>query len=198
MVLQSEATMHLPAKIGDYTDFYSSIIHASNVGEMFRYDIIINKRFSTKKNLPLIIMFNSRGKDNALMPNWKYLPVGYHGRSSSIVVSGTPVRRPIGQTRPNDAEPPVFDKCKLLDFELETAFFVGKSNPLGSPVSMTEADQHIFGMVWSLLTRLNFILNLRNFLLVIIFICFIFLLVKVLMNDWSGMYSSYCYYSTLH
>nr|CAH0105034.1 unnamed protein product [Daphnia galeata] len=123
LVLQSEATMHLPAKIGDYTDFYSSIIHASNVGEMFR------------------------GKDNALMPNWKYLPVGYHGRSSSIVISGTPVRRPVGQTRPNDAEPPIFDKCKLLDFELETAFFVGKSNPLGTPVSVEEADQHIFGMV---------------------------------------------------
>ncbi|XP_057370834.1 fumarylacetoacetase-like [Daphnia carinata] len=123
LVLQSEATMHLPAKIGDYTDFYSSIIHASNVGEMFR------------------------GKDNALMPNWKYLPVGYHGRSSSIVISGTPIRRPIGQTRPNDAEPPVFDKCKLLDFELETAFFVGKSNSLGSPVPVAEAENHIFGMV---------------------------------------------------
>ena len=81
------------------------------------------------------------------MPNWKYLPVGYHGRSSSIVVSGTSVRRPIGQTRPNDAEPPVFDKCKLLDFELETAFFVGKPNTLGSPISMENADQHIFGMV---------------------------------------------------
>merc|ERR1712179_409687 len=86
--------------IGDYTDFYSSIIHASNVGEMFR------------------------GKENALMPNWKHLPVGYHGRSSSVVVSGTPIKRPVGQTRPNDTEPPVFGKCKLLDFELETAFFL--------------------------------------------------------------------------
>ena len=95
-----------------------------------------------------LLMCNFRGKDNALMPNWKYLPVGYHGRSSSIVISGTPVRRPVGQTRPNDAEPPIFDKCKLLDFELETAFFVGKSNPLGTPVSVEEVDQHIFGMVW--------------------------------------------------
>lgn len=123
LVLQKDATMHLPAQIGDYTDFYSSIIHAQNVGEMFR------------------------GKANALMPNWKWLPVGYHGRSSSIVVSGTPIRRPIGQTQPNDAEPPIFDKCKLLDFELETAFFIGKGNSLGEPVSVQQAERHIFGMV---------------------------------------------------
>jgi len=123
LVLQSDATMHLPAEIGDYTDFYSSIIHASNVGEMFR------------------------GKENALMPNWKHLPVGYHGRASSIVVSGTPIKRPVGQTRPNDAEPPVFGPCKLLDFELETAFFVGKGNELGDSVSVENADKHIFGMV---------------------------------------------------
>jgi len=123
LVLQKDATMHLPARIGDYTDFYSSIIHASNVGEMFR------------------------GKDNALMPNWKHLPVGYHGRSSSVVVSGTPIRRPVGQTRPNDAEPPVFDKCKLLDFELETAFFVGTANQLGDSVPIENAQDHIFGMV---------------------------------------------------
>lgn len=81
------------------------------------------------------------------MPNWKWLPVGYHGRSSSIVVSGTPIRRPIGQTQPNEKESPIFDKCKLLDFELETAFFIGKGNSLGSPVSVQEADRHIFGIV---------------------------------------------------
>ena len=139
--------MHLPAKIGDYTDFYSSIIHASNVGEMFRQVYLFVFNISTITIVACVLVWNIRGKENALMPNWKYLPVGYHGRSSSIVVSGTPVRRPIGQTRPNDAEPPVFDKCKLLDFELETAFFVGKPNTLGSPISMENADQHIFGMV---------------------------------------------------
>lgn len=81
------------------------------------------------------------------MPNWKHLPVGYHGRASSIVISGTPIHRPIGQTRPNDAEPPVFGQCKLLDFELETAFFVGTGNDLGEPISINHADRHIFGMV---------------------------------------------------
>ncbi len=85
-------------------------------------------------------MCNFRDKDNALMPNWKYLPVGYHGHLFDVPL----VRR----DRSNDAEPPIFDKCKLLDFELETAFFVGKSNPLGTPVSVEEVDQHIFGMVW--------------------------------------------------
>lgn len=123
LILQKDVKMHLPANIGDYTDFYSSMIHASNVGEMFR------------------------GKENALMPNWKHLPVGYHGRASSIVISGTPIHRPIGQTRPNDAEPPVFGQCKLLDFELETAFFVGTGNDLGEPISINQADRHIFGMV---------------------------------------------------
>ncbi len=101
LIGQDQVTMHLPARIGDYTDFYSSIDHATNVGTMFR------------------------GKDNALMPNWKHLPVGYHGRASSVVVSGTPVRRPNGQTRPKDDAPPAFGPCRLLDFELETAFFVG-------------------------------------------------------------------------
>lgn len=123
LVAQSDADMHLPARIGDYTDFYSSIVHATNVGEMFR------------------------GKANALMPNWKHLPVGYHGRASSVVVSGTPVRRPVGQTRPDDAQPPVFGPCRLLDFELETAFFVGRPNRLGEPVPVDQAQAHIFGMV---------------------------------------------------
>merc|ERR550539_1925529 len=121
---QSSVTMHLPADIGDYTDFYSSLDHATNVGTMFR------------------------GKDNALMPNWKHLPVGYHGRASSVVVSGTPIRRPCGQTKPKEDEPPQFGACKLMDFELEMAFFFGgSSNNLGEPIKMADADKHIFGMV---------------------------------------------------
>jgi fumarylacetoacetase len=124
IVAQAEATMHLPAKIGDYTDFYSSLDHATNVGTMFR------------------------GKDNALMPNWKYIPVGYHGRASSIVVSGTSIRRPNGQTRPVDTEPPKFGPCRLMDFELEMAFFVGGVTPsMGQPISMNNVEEHIFGMV---------------------------------------------------
>ncbi|GFT06726.1 fumarylacetoacetase [Nephila pilipes] len=116
-------TMHLPAKIGDYTDFYSSEEHATNIGIMFR------------------------GKDNALMPNWKYLPVGYHGRASSIVVSGTSIRRPNGQTRPDDGQPPEFGPCKLMDFELEMAFFIGTPSKLGEPISIDKAQDYIFGMV---------------------------------------------------
>jgi len=124
MVSQDQVKMHLPAAIGDYTDFYSSLDHATNVGIMFR------------------------GKENALMPNWKYLPVGYHGRASSVVVSGTPVRRPVGQTKPVDTEPPKFGPCKLMDFELEMAFFVGgPATDLGTPIKIDEADDHIFGMV---------------------------------------------------
>jgi fumarylacetoacetase len=123
-VSQYDATMHLPAQIGDYTDFYSSIHHATNVGIMFR------------------------SKENALMPNWKYLPVGYHGRASSVVVSGTPIRRPNGQTQPVEGTPPVFGKCKLMDFELEMAFFVGGAcNNLGSPITIDGAEDHIFGFV---------------------------------------------------
>lgn len=123
-VPQEKATMHLPAKIGDYTDFYSSIHHATNVGIMFR------------------------GKENALMPNWKYLPVGYHGRASSIVISGTPIYRPCGQTVPVEGTPPVYGPSRLLDFELEVAFFVGgPPTKLGDSVSASEAYDHIFGMV---------------------------------------------------
>ncbi|XP_057328031.1 fumarylacetoacetase [Microplitis mediator] len=118
------ATMHLPAKIGDYTDFYSSIHHATNVGIMFR------------------------GKENALMPNWKYLPVGYHGRASSVVVSGTPLRRPRGQTAPVEGQAPVYGTSKLMDFELEVAFFVGgPPTNLGDSIPATKAYEHIFGMV---------------------------------------------------
>ncbi|XP_060035556.1 fumarylacetoacetase isoform X2 [Erinaceus europaeus] len=120
---QTAATMHLPATIGDYTDFYSSRQHATNLGIMFR------------------------GKDNALMPNWLHLPVGYHGRASSIVVSGTPIRRPLGQMKPDDSQPPVFGPCRLLDMELEMAFFVGPGNPQGEPIPISRAQEHIFGMV---------------------------------------------------
>jgi len=124
LVSQDQVKMHLPASIGDYTDFYSSLDHATNVGTMFR------------------------GKENALMPNWKYLPVGYHGRASSVVVSGTPIRRPLGQTKPVDTEPPKFGPCRLMDFELEMAFFIGgPAKDLGNPIKIDEADEHIFGMV---------------------------------------------------
>lgn len=123
IIPQNQAVMHLPAKIGDYTDFYSSREHATNVGTMFR------------------------GKENALMPNWLHLPVGYHGRSSSVVVSGTPVRRPNGQMRPDDTKPPVFGPCKLFDFELEMAFLTGPGNVMGEPIPASEAHNHIFGMV---------------------------------------------------
>ncbi|ESN92725.1 hypothetical protein HELRODRAFT_108136 [Helobdella robusta] len=124
LILQKDVTMHLPANIGsDYTDFYSSIYHATNVGIMFR------------------------GADNALMPNWKHLPVGYHGRASSVVVSGTPVRRPNGQMCPDESKPPVYGPCRTLDIELEVAFFTGPGNTLGQPISVHEAQDHIFGFV---------------------------------------------------
>ncbi|XP_013200923.1 fumarylacetoacetase [Amyelois transitella] len=123
-IKQSDATMHLPAQIGDYTDFYSSIHHATNVGIMFR------------------------SKENALMPNWKYIPVGYHGRSSSIVPSGTPVRRPYGQTQPVDGADPVFGPCRLMDFELEMAAFVGgPPTKLGERVTANQAEDRLFGLV---------------------------------------------------
>ena len=123
LVAQSEATMHLPVAIGDYTDFYSSIEHATNVGKMFR------------------------DPANALLPNWRHLPVGYHGRASSIVVSGTPIRRPHGQVLPKGEEIPVFQASARLDFELEMAFIIGKESALGDTISTTEAEDYIFGMV---------------------------------------------------
>ncbi|KPM09149.1 fumarylacetoacetase-like protein [Sarcoptes scabiei] len=123
-VPQSLAKMHLPAQIGDYTDFYSSLEHATNVGSMFR------------------------DPKNALTPNWRYMPIGYHGRASSIVISGTPIRRPNGQTRPEEDKPPVFGPCRLMDFELEMAFLIGgPDNPLGQPIPIDKAEDRIFGMV---------------------------------------------------
>ncbi len=122
-VKQSEATLHLPVRVGDYTDFYSSIEHATNVGIMFR------------------------DPEKALLPNWKHMPVGYHGRASSIIVSGQDIHRPKGQVLPKGAEQPLFQASKRLDFELETAFVIGKENPLGSAISTAEAEDYIFGMV---------------------------------------------------
>ncbi len=123
LIPMSEVQMLLPVKIGDYTDFYSSLDHATNMGKMFR------------------------DPANALLPNWKHIPVGYHGRASSIAVSGTNFHRPKGQTKAADAELPVFGPCKLLDFELETAFIIGKPTQPGETVSIPKADDHIFGMV---------------------------------------------------
>lgn len=120
---QSAVNMLMPVKVGDYTDFYSSIDHATNVGTMFR------------------------DPSNALLPNWKHLPVGYHGRASSICVSGHSFHRPKGQQKPADAELPVFGPSKLLDIELETAFIIGKSTKMGESVSTENADDYIFGMV---------------------------------------------------
>lgn len=115
--------MLMPVHIPNYTDFYSSIEHATNVGKMFR------------------------DPANALLPNWKHLPVGYHGRASSIVISGTEIHRPKGQMKPADAEMPVFGPCKQLDFELEMAFIVNKNTEMGESISTSEAEDAIFGMV---------------------------------------------------
>ena len=115
--------MLLPVQIGDYTDFYSSKEHATNVGKMFR------------------------DPENALLPNWLHIPVGYHGRSSTIVPSGIPVHRPYGQTLPNGETTPVFGPSRLVDFELETAFITTDANLMGEPIPVEEAEEHIFGMV---------------------------------------------------
>ena len=120
---RKDVTMQLPARIGDYTDFYSSYYHAHNVGTMLR------------------------GPENALMPNWKWLPVAYHGRASSIVVSGTDVRRPHGQIKPPDAASPSFGASRSFDYELETAFLIGPANRLGYPIPIERATDHIFGLV---------------------------------------------------
>ncbi len=119
----NDVEMLLPIDVGDYTDFYSSKEHATNVGSMFR------------------------SKENALMPNWLHIPVGYHGRSSSIVVSGTPIHRPYGQSLPAGESTPVIGPSKLLDMELETAFITTAANNLGEPISVNDAEEYIFGMV---------------------------------------------------
>ena len=119
----NDVILCLPAEVGDYTDFYSSRDHATNVGVMFR------------------------GKENALMPNWLYLPVAYHGRASSIVISGTDIIRPKGQVKSDEKEFPEFRATSQLDLELEMGFFVGQGNPLGKSIPVQEAEEHIFGMV---------------------------------------------------
>ena len=116
-----EATMHLPSTIGNYTDFYASIYHATNVGKLFR-------------------------PDYPLLPNYKYVPIGYHGRASSILSSGVPIRRPSGQSKAADAEQPAFAPSRSLDYELEIGYFVGPGNTLGEVISIDEAEEHIFGL----------------------------------------------------
>ena len=122
LLAQSDITMTMPCVVGDYTDFYASIHHATNVGSMFR-------------------------PDNPLLPNYKYVPIGYHGRSSSIVVSGTHVRRPMGQTRDDAAQPPVYASSKRLDYEMEVGIFIGgRGNVLGEPIVIHDAEESVFGV----------------------------------------------------
>ncbi len=117
---QSVVEFTVPCRIGDYTDFYSSIHHATNVGKLFR-------------------------PDNPLLPNYKWIPIAYHGRSSSIEVSGVDVRRPCGQLKPADAKAPVFAPSKRVDYELEVGIYIGTGNSLGEPIPITQAEQHVFG-----------------------------------------------------
>lgn len=119
----SDVEMQMPVQVGDYTDFYSSREHATNVGKIFR------------------------DPENALLPNWLHIPVGYHGRSSSLITSGTPVRRPWGQVKEKDAKNPIFSPSRMLDYELEMAFITSDANKRGKSVNVNEAEDHIFGMV---------------------------------------------------
>jgi fumarylacetoacetase len=121
LVPLGETELLVPAAIGDYSDFYASLFHATNVGSMFR-------------------------PDNPLLPNYKWVPIGYHGRASSIVVSGTEVRRPRGQLKPAEAESPVFAPSRALDYEMELGCFVGPGNPLGEPIPIERAEGHLFGV----------------------------------------------------
>jgi len=117
----AEAEMSVPALIGDYTDFYASVYHATNIGKMFR-------------------------PDQPLMPNYKWVPIGYHGRASSIVISGAPIHRPVGQTKDDNADAPIFGPSKVLDYELEVGFFVGQGNEQGRRINITEVEDRIFGL----------------------------------------------------
>lgn len=121
LLAQADAEMAVPCRIGDYTDFYTGIHHATTVGKLFR-------------------------PDNPLLPNYKWVPIGYHGRSSSIVVSGSSVRRPLGQLKPPHLDVPSLGPCKRLDYELELGAFVAGGNVLGEPVPITQADEHLFGL----------------------------------------------------
>jgi fumarylacetoacetase len=120
LIAQADVEMLLPAEIGDYTDFYASIFHATNIGKLFR-------------------------PDNPLLPNYKYVPIGYHGRASSLVLTETPIRRPCGQTRDGDAVPK-FEPTRALDYELEVGFFIGAGNKLGETIPIAQAEEHIFGI----------------------------------------------------
>jgi fumarylacetoacetase len=120
LVPMRNARMYVPAHVGDYTDFYASIEHASNVGSLFR-------------------------PDDPLLPNYKYVPIGYHGRASSVVVSGTPVRRPAGQTKPEGAAAPSYGPSRALDYEAEVGFYVAQGNRLGEPIPLDRAEEHLFG-----------------------------------------------------
>ncbi|UCH82993.1 MAG: fumarylacetoacetase, partial [Candidatus Latescibacterota bacterium] len=121
LVPMSSAEMYLPASVGDYTDFYASVYHATNVGSMFR-------------------------PDSPLLPNYKHIPIAYHGRASSLCVSGTPVKRPRGQTKDDRSPTPEFGPSRLIDYEIEVGVFVGPGNDLGQPVPVSEAEDHIFGL----------------------------------------------------
>lgn len=123
LVQRRDAELRMPLRVPNYTDFYSSLYHATNVGAMFR------------------------NPKDALLPNWRHLPVAYHGRASSIVVSGTPIRRPCGQIKRDDDPGPTFGPTRALDFELEVAFVIGKASQLGRPIAVAEAEDHIFGLV---------------------------------------------------
>jgi len=123
LVNMEDATLHLPVDVKEFTDFYSSYYHAYNVGSLIR------------------------GPENALMDNWKHLPVAYHGRSSSVILSGQDIIRPRGQIKPADSDTPIFSPTQRLDFELEMGFFVGTGNEMGQPIPTSEASDHIFGMV---------------------------------------------------
>jgi fumarylacetoacetase len=121
LIAQEDAEYDLPCTIGDYTDFYTSVHHATSIGALFR-------------------------PDNPLLPNYKWVPIGYHGRASSIGVSGQTFHRPVGQTKAPDALEPSFGPCKRLDYELEMGIYIGKSNELGDPIAIDQADQHVFGL----------------------------------------------------
>ncbi len=121
LVPQAQAQYGLPARIGDYTDFYTSIYHATNIGKQFR-------------------------PDNPLLPNYQWIPIGYHGRASSIIISGQPFKRPVGQTKAPDAAVPTVKASARMDIELELGVFVGTGNELGEPVDITEAEDHVFGL----------------------------------------------------
>jgi fumarylacetoacetase len=123
LVAQDEVAMLLPVEIGDYVDFYSSLEHATNLGRIFRPD------------------------SEPLMPNWRWMPIGYHGRSATVVIDGTPIRRPSGQRKPPDAPVPLFGPSTMLDIELELGFFAGAGNAHGVPIAVDDADAHIAGMV---------------------------------------------------